>query len=69
MAARQWQCLPSDRADPTGRTGIEWGIYGVPETFVLDRNGVIRYRHAGPVTIELLNGTILPLIEKLKAAP
>lgn len=54
-------------SDRNGNVGIDWGVYGVPETFVLDRNAVIRYRHAGPVTAELLKGTILPLIEKLKA--
>lgn len=52
--------------DLDGRTGINWGVYGVPETFVIDKQGVIRYKHVGPVTAEALDKTILPLVEKLK---
>jgi len=55
-------------ADISGRVGIEWGVYGVPETFVIDRNGVIAYKHIGPVTPEALNETLLPLIRKLQQA-
>jgi cytochrome c biogenesis protein CcmG, thiol:disulfide interchange protein DsbE len=52
--------------DTDGRVGIDWGVYGVPETFVIDKQGVIRYKHIGPVTQEALTKTILPLIDKLK---
>ncbi len=52
--------------DADGRTGIEWGVYGVPETFVIDRTGTIRYKHTGPVTPEVLEKTLLPLIRQLQ---
>ena len=49
-----------------GRVGIEWGVYGVPETFVVDRQGRIRYKHVGPLTRDDLDRKILPLIAKLE---
>jgi len=49
-----------------GRVGIDWGVYGVPETFVVDRLGRIRYKHVGPLTQADLDRTILPLIAKLE---
>ena len=49
-----------------GRVGIEWGVYGVPETFVLDRSGRIRYKHVGPLTETDLARTILPLVGSLE---
>ena len=49
-----------------GRVGIEWGVYGVPETFVVDREGRIRYKHVGPLTRDALDQKILPLIAKLE---
>ncbi len=52
--------------DLSGRVGIEWGVYGVPETYVIDREGRIRYRHVGPIFPEVMEETILPLIEELK---
>jgi len=55
-------------ADISGRVGIDWGVYGVPETFVVDRNGVIAYKHIGPITPKALQDTILPLVRKLQAA-
>ncbi len=51
--------------DSDGRTGIDWGVYGVPETFILDKNGVIRYKHIGAVTPENLEQKLLPLIKNL----
>ena len=54
-------------SDTDGRVGIELGVYGVPETYVIDRDGVIRYKHIGAVTPELLETTILPLLGKLGA--
>ena len=53
-------------ADRNGRVGIDWGVYGVPETFVIDQKGVIRYKHIGPLDAGALRDTVLPLVEKLK---
>ena len=53
-------------SDIEGRVGIDYGVYGVPETYVIDRQGVIRYKRVGPVTPEILNGKIMPLIAELK---
>lgn len=50
--------------DETGRTAIDWGVYGVPETYVVDRAGTIRYRHVGPLTPESVKSVLLPEIEK-----
>jgi cytochrome c biogenesis protein CcmG/thiol:disulfide interchange protein DsbE len=52
--------------DQNGRVGIDYGVYGVPETFVLDRNGIIRYKHIGPVTQQAMEDIILPLLNKLE---
>ena len=52
--------------DADGRVGIDWGVYGVPETFVVDKAGVIRFKQIGPVTPESLQQTILPLVRKLQ---
>ncbi len=46
--------------------GIDWGVYGVPETFVVDKNGVIRYKQIGPITQESLKDKILPLVRELQ---
>lgn len=51
--------------DADGRTAIDWGVVGVPETFFVDRDGRIRYRHAGPITPEILESTIRPLLAEL----
>lgn len=51
--------------DMDGRVGIEFGVYGVPETFLIDKNGVIRYKHIGPVTDDAIRSKILPLAEEL----
>ena len=53
-------------ADLDGRVGIDWGVYGVPETFVVDRNGHIAYKHIGPVTPRVLDEIILPLVRALR---
>jgi cytochrome c biogenesis protein CcmG/thiol:disulfide interchange protein DsbE len=53
--------------DQDGRIGIDWGVYGVPETFVIDKNGRIRYKHTGPVTAEDIQRIFLPLIVQLQA--
>lgn len=51
--------------DHEGRVGIDYGVYGVPETFVIDKQGVIRHKHIGPVTPQTLRDTIEPLIKQL----
>ena len=53
-------------ADRDGRVGIDWGVYGVPETFVIDQRGVIRYKHIGPLDGEALQDTVLPLVRQLE---
>jgi len=52
--------------DQDGRIGIDFGVYGVPESFLIDKAGVIRYKHIGPVTDEALRDKILPLIRELQ---
>lgn len=52
-------------ADTEGRVAIDYGVYGAPETYLIDRNGVIRFKQVGPITPELLNSTILPLAREL----
>jgi cytochrome c biogenesis protein CcmG/thiol:disulfide interchange protein DsbE len=51
--------------DSAGRTGIEFGVYGVPETYVIDKAGRIRMRHVGPLTAEALEKELLPLVKEL----
>ena len=53
-------------ADRSGRTGIDFGVYGVPETYVIDKQGVIRYKRIGAVTPKVLEENILPLVKKLQ---
>jgi cytochrome c biogenesis protein CcmG/thiol:disulfide interchange protein DsbE len=53
-------------ADLDGRVGIDWGVYGVPETFVITKEGRIAYKHIGPITTQALQKTIFPLIKKLR---
>ncbi len=54
-------------SDTEGLVGIDFGVYGVPETFVIDKQGVIRLKQIGPVTPEVLRDDILPLLRKLGA--
>ena len=53
-------------ADRDGSVGINFGVYGVPETFLIDKAGVIRYKQIGPVTPQALKEKILPLVAKLQ---
>jgi len=53
--------------DQAGRAGIELGVYGVPETFLIDSKGTIKYKHIGPISYEDLNKIILPMMKKLAA--
>jgi len=52
--------------DPTGRQSIEWGVYGLPETFLIDEAGRIRYRHPGPVTQRIWEDRFAPLIQAIQ---
>ena len=51
--------------DVDGRTSIDYGVYGAPETFLIDKNGVIRFKQIGPITDEVWNNKILPLTRQL----
>lgn len=53
-------------ADISGRVAIDWGVYGVPETFVITRDGHVAYKHIGAVTPKVLEETLLPLIRRLQ---
>lgn len=55
--------VPEDQA---GSVGIDWGVYGVPETFVIDADGVVQYKHIGPLTEQSIADTVLPLIQSLE---
>jgi cytochrome c biogenesis protein CcmG/thiol:disulfide interchange protein DsbE len=52
--------------DADGRVGIDYGVYGVPETFLIDKAGIIRYKQIGPITAETLKSKILPLARELQ---
>ena len=54
--------------DTDGRAGIEYGVYATPETFLIDRTGVIRYKHIGPLDPETLNKVLLPMVAELSRA-
>ncbi len=55
--------------DADGRVGIDWGVYGTPETFVIDKRGVIRFKQIGPLTREVIDRTLLPLLKRLQEEP
>lgn len=54
--------------DQSGLTGIDWGVYGVPETFVIDGSGLIRYKHIGPLTERSIAEELLPMIDSLTSS-
>jgi cytochrome c biogenesis protein CcmG/thiol:disulfide interchange protein DsbE len=54
--------------DQYGRVGIDFGVYGVPETFLIDKNGIVRYKHTGPITLDAVQNLILPKVKELNAA-
>jgi cytochrome c biogenesis protein CcmG/thiol:disulfide interchange protein DsbE len=51
--------------DLDGRVGIDYGVYGVPETYVIDKAGIIRMKHTGPISPDIFSGKILPLVAEL----
>jgi cytochrome c biogenesis protein CcmG/thiol:disulfide interchange protein DsbE len=68
--AKQWLTQYGDpyvlsAVDADGRVGIDYGVYGVPETYVIDKTGMIRLKHTGPITPESLKTQILPLVAEL----
>ena len=70
-AAQQWLKKWGDPYalslyDETGLAGLDWGVYGVPETFVIDRRGVVQYKHIGPLREQDITETLLPLIRTLR---
>ncbi|CAH2784060.1 MAG: Cytochrome c-type biogenesis protein CcmG/DsbE, thiol:disulfide oxidoreductase [uncultured Caballeronia sp.] len=70
-AAQQWLKQVGDpyiatMVDPSGQTGIDYGVYGVPETFIVDRRGVIRFKRSEPLTQAVLDTQILPLVRTLQ---
>jgi cytochrome c biogenesis protein CcmG/thiol:disulfide interchange protein DsbE len=70
-AARAWLQRHGDpylasASDRDGRVGMDYGVYGVPETFVIDRSGQVRFRHAGPVTPEVWRTRLLPVVRSLQ---
>jgi len=66
MLAKQGNPFKLSAFDASGRVGIDYGVYGVPETYVIDKAGLIRFKHIGPLTLELLNQKIYPLIRELQ---
>ncbi len=52
--------------DQQGEAGLDWGVYGVPESFVIDKQGIVRYKVVGPMTEDKLNTTLRPLIRQLR---
>jgi cytochrome c biogenesis protein CcmG/thiol:disulfide interchange protein DsbE len=70
-AAKGWLAQLGDPYDLSvkdldGRIGIDYGVYGVPETFLIDKAGVIRYKQIGPITEEVWTRKLVPMIEKLR---
>jgi len=55
--------------DADGRVGINYGVYGVPETYIIDKQGIIRYKQIGPITMQNLRAIILPMVHKLEQQP
>lgn len=54
--------------DPEGKVGLDLGVYGVPETYIIDADGIIRHKHIGPISPAQLRDTILPLVRELSAS-
>lgn len=53
-------------ADTNGRTSIDWGVYGVPETFIVDAKGIVRFKHVGPLTMDDIASEMIPAIDKAR---
>ena len=66
MLAKQGDPYNSIAFDASGDVGIDWGVYGAPETFLIDKQGIIRHKYIGPLTPELLRDDLLPRIRELE---
>jgi len=66
MLQRQGDPYVLSAFDGNGRVGIDYGVYGVPETYIIDQAGIIRFKHIGPITMQVLNEKMYPLIRELK---
>lgn len=71
IKAREWLTVLGDpysavAVDVSGDTAIDWGVYGAPETYVVDKHGVIRHKQTGPVTPEIIQTQIIPLLQQLE---
>jgi cytochrome c biogenesis protein CcmG/thiol:disulfide interchange protein DsbE len=66
MLLRQGDPYMLSAFDANGRVGIDYGVYGVPETYIIDQAGIIRFKHIGPITMQVLNEKMYPLIRELK---
>lgn len=64
--ARNGDPYASIGVDLDGRTSIDWGVYGVPESFLIDRQGRIRFKHVGPLTPQVIEEQILPMVKHLR---
>jgi cytochrome c biogenesis protein CcmG/thiol:disulfide interchange protein DsbE len=65
MLAREGNPYVLSAFDGDGHVGIDYGVYGVPETYIIDKAGVIRYKNIGPITQDILREKISPLITEL----
>ncbi|MPN50759.1 Thiol:disulfide interchange protein DsbE [bioreactor metagenome] len=54
-------------SDVEGRTALDWGVYGAPESFLVDGKGIVRWKHVGPLTDELIAKELLPLVATIEA--
>lgn len=53
--------------DLAGRVAIDWGVYGAPETFLVDKTGIVRFKHVGPLTTDVIEGRLLPAVREWQA--
>ena len=65
MLAEEGNPYTMTLSDPEGRTSIDYGVYGAPESYLIDKQGVIRFKQIGPITDEVWNNKILPLAKQL----
>lgn len=70
LAGQQWLTrfgnpYTASLFDEDGRVGIDWGVYGVPETFIIDREGTVRFKHIGPLTPDVIRSRVEPLVRQL----
>ena len=66
MLAKEGDPYQAIAFDASGDVSINWGVYGAPETFLLDRHGVIRHKYIGPLTAEIIRGDLMPRIRNLE---